>query len=190
MKAIKKLSNPKISGSIILVLIVLFPLLYPAMAESRLSPAGSFLSGHLTYSYIVPILVIFFSVSSIIILWRKFDGQVLMRFMLLVFGSSISATAIFAHMGVYNGLDADVQLNTAYSYFAVLAVISFSALALSSAILQSESKGRLISFLSAITVIISALAQNEAGLAHGQWQRIILSIFIGWIIYISSYSEL
>jgi len=190
MKLRDHISAIGFTGIIMLLTIVVFPMIISDPAEALLSGISTLSSEHPLYSWVVTGFFVLFGVNSIISGWKHFDGLAFQRFMLTVFGCTFAAAAISGHLVIYENFTVGLPFPLAHRYFAGMAVISFTALATSTALILSDNRGRMISFFSGVAVVFGALIQSESEAYAGLWQRIILVIITGWMIYISKYSEL
>lgn len=177
------------SIQLLLVMMILpFGIIDPAEALS--STLESFSSDRPLYSFLITVVLILFGVTSTISGWKLYRGLAFQRFMMLAFGCTFIAASVFTNIELYNSLNYSLSGETVHRYFSGMAVISFSVLAASTAFILSENRGRMISFLTVAAVIICVLIQSESEKSAGLWQRLIIALIAGWILYISKYSEL
>jgi hypothetical protein len=190
MKSGYRKSAVLISSILLLLVIMILPFAIIDPAEALTFTLDEFSSGRPLYSLLITIVLILFGVISTISGWKLFEGLAFQRFMILAFGCTFIAAAVFTNIELYNSLNYSVSGETVHRCFSGMAVISFSVLAASTAFLLSESRGRMISFLVVAAVILSVLIQSESEKYDGLWQRMILAIIAGWMLYIYKYSEL
>jgi hypothetical protein len=190
MKSLKHTPLIELSGIIMLLIMMIIPFFLSDPEEALSSTIESFSSSHHLYSFIITILLIFFGSGSVIFSWEHFNGLPFQRFTLLLFGCTFIFASILAHSWLYNISIDNIPLQTVHRCIAGISVISFSILAISTAFLLSEHRGRNVSFLSGTAALFGVFLQSELKGSAGLWQRFIILVFAGWLIYINRYSEL
>jgi Protein of unknown function (DUF998) len=135
------------------------------------------------YSWIMNTIFVALAFSSVISGWGCFDGFAFQRFLLVLFGTSLTLAAIFNHAPA----DPDIQYNISedgwHTYFTCTTWLTFIILAFSTAMILERPVYRLLSIATGISVLLLLLLTFEAPKVTGIWQRLLFIISFGWMIH-------
>ncbi len=133
-------------------------------------------------AWIMNSVFILLGLGSVIAGWSFFDGFVLHRIILVLFGISLTLTAFFNHAPV----DPDIQYNIREAgwnaYFTCTAGLSFIILSIGTSFIQERQSDRQLAICAGISAIILSILMSEADKSAGVWQRFLYLISFGWMI--------
>jgi hypothetical membrane protein len=134
-------------------------------------------------AWIMNLIFVSLALGSVIAGWGFFEGFVLHRIVLILFGISFSLMAFFNHAPV----DPDIQYNVKEAglnaYFTCTAALSFIILSIATGFILEKQHDRQLAIVTGMSVIFLSVLISEADLAAGIWQRMIYIISFGWMIY-------
>jgi hypothetical protein len=191
-KAMKP-GKPKTAFELSCIIMLLIMMSFPVITDPEKAFSSTlecYSSDHHFYSFIMTSLLVFFGISSVMFTWKHIKRLAFQRFALISTTGTFIVAAILANPRFYNGLISSIPVKTIHRCFAGISVISFSFLAISTSFLLSDARGKKISFCAGIAVLVGALLQSEMIAFAGLWQRMIILVFAGWLLYINRYSEL
>lgn len=134
--------------------------------------------------WIINFTIVLLAASSVIAGWQYFEGFILHRIILVLFGISLALTAVFNHAPVNTGIRYNITEAGLHSYFAATAVLSFTILALAAGLTMERQKDRLLAVATGLSLLALSVMASQSDHLSGIWQRLMFLISFGWMIYI------
>jgi len=135
------------------------------------------------YAWIMNTIFLLLATGSVIAGWTYFDGLILHRIILILFGISLTLSAVFNHPPV----DPDIKYNLReaglHAYFVCTAVFSFTILTLATSFIMERQHERLLAIVTGLSAIILSVLTSELDHLAGIWDRLLFMISFGWMIY-------
>jgi len=135
------------------------------------------------YAWIMNFLFVFLATGSVVAGWTYFDGLILHRFILVLFGISLTLSAFFNHSPVNTGVRFNITEAGLHEYFASTAIVSFIILSLATSFINVRQQQRLVAVIAGFSAIILSVMTSESDHLAGIWNRLLFMISFGWMIY-------
>jgi hypothetical membrane protein len=140
-------------------------------------------------AWIMNIVFTALALGSVIAGWRFFDGFVFHRIILILFGVSLALMAFFNHAPVNPEVQYNLREDGWHAYFAGTAVLSFIILSIATSFILEKQQDRQLARAAGTSAMVLMVLMAEADRLAGVWQRLILIISFGWMIYCFKASE-
>ena len=134
-------------------------------------------------AWIMNLIFVSLALGSVIAGWGFFEGFVLHRIVLALFGISLTLMAFFNHAPVNPDIQYSIKEAGWNAYFACTAALSFIILSIATGFILEKQHDRQLAIAAGMSVIFLSVLISEADLTAGIWQRIIYIISFGWMIY-------
>jgi hypothetical membrane protein len=134
------------------------------------------------YAWVMNIIFVSLALGSVIAGWEFFEGFVLHRFILVLFGISLTLMAFFNHAPVNPDIQYNIREAGWHAYFACTTGLSFIILSIATSFILEKQHERQLAISTGISVIFLSVLISEADQAAGVWQRIMYLIYFGWMI--------
>jgi hypothetical membrane protein len=135
-------------------------------------------------AWIMNLIFIMLGFGSVLIGWKYFEGLILHRIILGLFGVSLVLMALFNHAPISHVIRYNRWEDGWNTYFTGTAVISFIILSFATSFIMERQRDRIMSLAVGISVIFLAVLMSEVHQLAGIWQRVQFVVTFGWIIYI------
>lgn len=133
-------------------------------------------------AWIMNFTFVFLALGSVIAGWSFFEGFILHRIILVLFGSSFALTAFINHAPVNPGVQYNISEAGWNAYFTCTAGLSFIILSIATSFILEKQSDRQLAICTGISVIILSVLMAEADRSAGVWQRLMYLILFGWMI--------
>lgn len=135
------------------------------------------------HAQIINFTFVFLAIGSVIAGWAVFEGCILHRILLVVFGISLTLIAFFNHAPV----DTHVRYNLTeagyHEYFACTALFSFIILTIATSFIMERQHERAIALSTGLSALVLSVLITESDQLAGVWERLLFIISFGWMIY-------
>lgn len=135
------------------------------------------------HAQIINFTFVFLAIGSVVEGWAFFEGCTLHRILLILFGISLTLIAFFNHAPV----DADIRYNLKeagfHTYFSCTALFSFIILTIATSFIMERQHERFLAIATGLSAIILSVLTSEYDQLAGVWNRLLLIISFGWMIY-------
>ena len=166
-----------------LLLMFLLPLFsFPdySLTEITLSELGAQLVPN---AWIINLAFIILASGSLLAGWRHYEGFILHRVLLVLFGLSLSLSAFYNHTPSTPDLLYKVMEGWWHIYFLSTAALSFILLSLATSFIVESRNERLAAIVVGLSILFLSFMMSEHESLAGVWQRLIFIISFGWLIY-------
>lgn len=133
-------------------------------------------------------IFVLLGLSAIITAWRTFDGLLLHKIILLVFGISLILTAYF-RLGPIEGGDFNTEHARLHSVFASSTGFAFTILAIATAFVVNNPQERFMAITAAVLATVLSMLMFSVEGYRGIWQRGIFILCFAWLLF-HSYQNL
>jgi len=134
-------------------------------------------------AWIMNSLFVSLGVSSVIAGWGYFEGFMLHRIVLILFGISIVLIAFFNHAPVNPDIQYNIREDEWHAYFTYSAGLSFVILSIATGFILEKRENRLLAIAAGISAIFLSIMMSETDRFAGIWNRLLFIIMFGWLIY-------
>jgi hypothetical protein len=134
-------------------------------------------------AWIINYTYIFLAISSVFAGWSHLESFMFHRIVLVIFGISLTLSAIFNHTPVSNDIPYNITEAGLHEYFACTATFSFVILSISSGFTRERQAERILAVAAGLSAIILSVLISESDYMAGIWHRLLLLISFGWMIY-------
>jgi hypothetical membrane protein len=134
-------------------------------------------------AWVMNFTFILLGIGSILAGWTHYSGYIFHRVVLLVFGLSLAATAIFHHAPLDPQLEVDHGQDALHSFFASLTGFSFTLLAVATAFITSQIERRRVAIIIGLAATLLSIMMFTLEEWRGLWQRMIFLSAFGWMIW-------
>jgi hypothetical membrane protein len=179
-KGISLLAAAYILMILVMFILPLFSVPDYSIIHNSLSELGAQFS---TNAWIMNFVFVFLALGSIIAGWRYFEGFVLHRIVLVLFGISLALTAFFNHAPVNPDIQYNISEDGWNSYFISSAGLSFIILSIATSFILEKQLDRLLAVAAGISAILLSVLMSEFDWSAGIWQKLQFIISFGWMIY-------
>ncbi len=174
-----------LAAACILALLVMFflPLLSVheySIIRNTLSELGA---QYAPYAWVMNFTFVSLAAGAVIAGWRYFEGFMLHRIILILFGISLTLTAFFNHGPVNPDIQYDIREEGWNAYFACTAALSFIILSLATSFILEKKQDKLLAMVAGISAIFLCVLISEEDRTAGVWERIMFIISFGWMIH-------
>jgi hypothetical protein len=174
-----------LTGAYVLMIMAMFILPFfmvpdHSIIKNTISELGAQFS---PYSWIINSILTALALSSVISGWRFYESHGFQRFILLLFGFSLSLAAIFNHAPVSSDIQYRITEDGWHSYLMNTTWLSFIILTFSTALIPEKAVNRSYSVITGLSAILLLLLFSEANGTAGIWQRLQFIISFAWMIY-------
>ena len=139
--------------------------------------------------WIMNLIFVCLAFGSVIAGWNYFEGFLLHRIVLVLFGISLTLMAFFNHAPLNPGIRYNLTEASLHEYFSGTMGLSFVILSISTSLILERQSKRLLAIAVGISIILLSVMMSEAEMYAGIWQRLMFIISFGWMIYTYSTSE-
>ena len=133
--------------------------------------------------WIMNFIFAFLALGSIIGGWEYYEGFLLHRFVLVLFGISLTLMAFFNHAPCNPDLCYNTMEDSLHAYFTCTTGSSFIVLSISTSFILERQNDRLLALAAGMSIIFLSVLMSEAEKAAGVWQRLMFIISFGWMVY-------
>ena len=151
-----------------------------SVTKNTLSEFGAQLTPH---AWIMNFIFISLAWGSLMAGWRYYEGFMLHRILLVMFGTSLALMAFFNQAPLRPDIPYNITEDGWHAYFSCTTGLSFVLLSIATSLILERPRGRFMAIASGIAVIFLSLLMAEADRLAGIWQRLIFIIAFGWMIY-------
>lgn len=151
-----------------------------SIIENTLSESGA---QSQSYTWIMDFIFAALATGSVLAGWSYFEGYVAHRIVLVIFGVSLLLMALFNHAPVSSDIWYNIREAGWHSYFGVTAIISFLILSIATSFILGNQRDRVLAVAAGLSSIFLSILMSEADHSAGVWQRLMLIISFGWMIY-------
>jgi hypothetical membrane protein len=181
----------KDSGLIVLgaayILAILVMFLLPLFSSKEYSISGNTLSElgaqFAPDAWIMNSVFVLLAIGSLTAGWKYYEGFMLHRIILIIFGVSLILLAFFNHAPVIPDLRYNISEDGWHSYFICTAGLSFIILSIATSFILEKQQERFLALAAGISSIFLSVLMSEADRLVGIWQRLMFIISFGWMIY-------
>lgn len=170
-----------VAGLMLLLIFVLPLFSFPgySVARNSILELGAQFSPN---AWIINVAIALFSAASVIAGWKYFEGFILHRIMLVLFGISLMLLAVFNHAPVNTAIRYNITESGLNSYFAASAVLSFTTLTIATGFILERQRERMMAVVSGVMVLILSILSSESVQLAGIWQRLMFITASAWMI--------
>jgi hypothetical membrane protein len=183
MEINKKIWILRIAYILMLVLMFIIPLFSLSgyyIIRNTVNELGSQSTPH---AWIINGTLILLASGCVVSGWHLYEGFVLHRVMLVLFGISLILMAIFNTCPIDNKYTCNFQEAFIHDYFSGTAVFLFVILSTATAMVMEEPHRRLLAVGTGMLVMILTILNCESDALAGIWQRLLFIISFGWMAY-------
>jgi len=134
-------------------------------------------------AWIMNFILVLLALGSVIAGWSFYEGFLLHRIILVLFGLSFALTAFFNHAPVNPDMQYNINEAGWNAYFTSTAGLSFIILSIATSFILEKQSDRQLAFAAGISAIFLSVLMSEAERSAGVWQRIMYLISFVWMIY-------
>jgi hypothetical protein len=116
--------------------------------------------------------------------------MLILNFVLILFGISLTLTAFFNHSPVNPDIIYNIKEDGWNAYFTCSAGLSFIILSIATTFTLETHQDRLLTLAAGFSAIFLSVLMSEADWSAGISQRLVFIISFGWMIYIFGSGEL
>ena len=173
-----------LTGAYILMLLVMFILPFSIPDYSIVMNTADDLGAQAApYAWIMNFTFIFLAIASLIAGWPFFVGHAFHRSILVFSVISLMLSAIFNNAPLDPHISYNLTESGLHEYFSCSAVFSFAILCLSTGFILEREYNKLLAAISGLSAIILLILTAESNNLAGIWNRFLLIISFGWMIY-------
>jgi hypothetical membrane protein len=135
------------------------------------------------YGWIMNFTFVFLAIGSVIAGWTYFEGFILHRIILVMFGISLVLTGLFNDAPVKPDIPYNIKEAGLHAYFACTSAFSFIILSIATSFVMERQHERILAGVAGFSAIILSVMTSESNLLAGVWERLLFIISFGWMIY-------
>lgn len=134
-------------------------------------------------SWIMNVTFILLGMSSIFAGWSHYKGFWFQKMLLLIFGFSLVAVAIYNHAPINKEVLYNIKEDKLHSLFASITGFSFTILAISTGLIKDIKSKMILPICVGVIATILSIMMFKIENYMGVWQRLIFIISFGWMLY-------
>lgn len=133
--------------------------------------------------WIMNSVIIVVAISVVVAGWGYYEGFVFHRSILVLFGISLSLTAIFNQAAADHSFQYIGNEDTWHLYFTCTTSLSFIILTSATALILERERERFLALATSVSVLVLSILMYKSDTTDGIWNRLILLIVFGWMMY-------
>jgi hypothetical membrane protein len=135
------------------------------------------------HAWIMNFTFISLAIGSAIAGWSFYEGHVFHRSILVFSGISRVLAALFNHAPLNPLISYNITEAGLHQYFSCTAVFAFVILSLATSLILEREFNKLLAGVAGLSAMILLVLTSESDHLAGIWNRLLLVISFGWMIY-------
>jgi hypothetical membrane protein len=143
-----------------------------------------------SFSWIINSLLLFSSICALVAGWEYYEGFAFQRIILAFFSISMIMAAFINQSPAGQVTLINTGEDAWHSFFCGTASLSFIMLSLATAFILDNNYERVLTTLAGLSVLLLTVITGRWEQTVGIWQRVILIIMFGWMVFTFRQREL